>query len=54
MRIAIAAALMLTMGCRPKTTDSGTITDLNPCEEGQILASNGECVSGASGDDTGG
>ena len=51
MRFASMIALLMVTGCRPKTTDSATITDINPCKENQILASNGECVPGAGGDD---
>ena len=30
MRFAAVIALLMVTGCRPKTTDSGTITDINP------------------------
>ena len=54
MRFVPMIALLMVTGCRPKSTDSATITDINPCTEDQILASNGECVPGAgSGNDTG-
>ena len=54
MRFAPMIALLMVTGCRPKSTDSATITDINSCNEDQILASNGECVPGAvGGDDTG-
>ena len=54
MRFAAMIALLMVTGCRPKATDSGTITDINPCSDDEILASNGECVPGAGGgDDTG-
>ena len=32
----------------------GTLGDLNPCAEGEILASNGDCVDAGAGQDTGG
>ncbi len=51
MRLLMGAMVLVAFGCRPKTTDTSTIKDINPCQEGEILASNGECVSGA--DDTG-
>jgi len=44
---------VLVCACQPKATDTSTLGDLNPCEEGEILASNGDCVDAETGSDTG-
>ena len=52
MNRAIIWVSLWALGCSPKPTDTSTMDDLNPCQEGEILASNGECVDGEA-DDTG-
>jgi hypothetical protein len=46
---------LVAASCKPKSTDTATLEDLNPCNQGEILASDGSCVpgSGEGADDTG-
>ena len=46
---------LFAVSCKPKSTDTATLEDLNPCAQDEILASDGSCVpgSGEGTDDTG-
>ena len=32
------------MACTPKPTDTSEMTDVNPCQDGEILQSDGSCI----------
>ena len=38
-----SALLLLVVACGPKPTDTSEMTDVNPCQEGEILQADGNC-----------
>ena len=32
------------MACTPKPTDTSEMTDVNPCQDGEILQADGSCI----------
>ena len=53
--------MLFTFACGPKPTDTSEMKDVNPCQKGEILHSNGDCLPAgesieqppSSGNDTG-
>ena len=38
------ALISLVVACGPKPTDTSEMTDVNPCQEGEILQADGSCL----------
>ena len=38
------AMILVWMACTPKPTDTSEMTDVNPCQDGEILQSDGSCI----------